>query len=525
MKIKKYKNETNNIKLLFALIFVSLYSYGQELIPTQCPSGAGNNKSGFKDKTTDEVVICNYYKVWNFDKELEGLAKVQKNITPNNQGATLRYGFIDKTGKEIISVKYDEISPFSENINCLAKVKLYGKYGFINKEGKEVIAVRYSNSEFQFNEGLAAVKCGGLYGFIDKTGKEIIPCKYNYAGTFINGLAPVKNDKDKDGYTDVAGTFYKGSIDNAIRIVAEKKARGDYKAILAHIQQAEQQMLPEQKLLPEQKQKDEKTVKKYCNSDVDVDLPEVSGKENSNTFAWVIANENYQHVDDVEFALNDGETFKEYCIKILKLPEENVKFFENATLNNIASAIRQIKGIDGATEEKKNIIFYYAGHAIPDEQAKSAYLLPTDGYGTDVESCYKIDKLYSELSTLSAKSVTIFMDACFSGIQRSGDMVVKGRGVARAVQPGKPSGNIVVFSAATGDQTALPYRDKGHGMFTYFLLKKLKETQGAVTFGELDDYIRNNVSLKSISINNKPQTPTVVPATSMEDKWRTMKLK
>jgi len=117
------------------------------------------------------------------------------------------------------------------------------------------------------------------------------------------------------------------------------------------------------------------------------------------------------------------------------------------------------------------------------------------------------------------------MDACFSGSQRSGDMLASARGVAIKVTQDAPVGNMVVFSAAQSDETAFPYRNKGHGMFTYFLLKKLQETKGEATLGELGEYITSNVRQQSIVINSKSQTPTVTPSATMGDKWRGMKLK
>jgi len=81
-----------------------------------------------------------------------------------------------------------------------------------------------------------------------------------------------------------------------------------------------------------------------------------------------------------------------------------------------------------------------------------------------------------------------------------------------------------VFSAAQSDETAYPYHEKGHGMFTYFLLKKLQESKGKVTLGELSDYIINNVRQKSIVENNKSQTPVVTPAEALTEKWETMHL-
>ncbi|MCL2510685.1 MAG: caspase family protein [Bacteroidales bacterium] len=256
----------------------------------------------------------------------------------------------------------------------------------------------------------------------------------------------------------------------------------------------------------------------------DVAIPPATNIKNSKTFAVIIANENYQNESQVLFAKNDGETFKQYCIKTLGLPEENVSMRTNATLNNIRTEINWLSNVANKFNGEANIIFFYAGHGIPDESSRTSYLLPVDGSGSDVMSGYKLDDLYKTLGKLPAKSILVFMDACFSGAQRSGEMMASARGVAIKSTPGEPVGNMIVFSAAQGDETAYPYRDKGHGMFTYFLLKKLKETKGAITLGELGDYISDQVGKQSIITNRKSQTPTVNPSYIMADEWRRMKL-
>ena len=67
--------------------------------------------------------------------------------------------------------------------------------------------------------------------------------------------------------------------------------------------------------------------------------------------------------------------------------------------------------------------------------------------------------------------------------------------------------------------------EKHHGLFTYFLLKELQATGGDVDMGTLTDYVTKQVKRQSVVINNKRQTPTVVPSANMTSKWRTMKLK
>lgn len=258
-------------------------------------------------------------------------------------------------------------------------------------------------------------------------------------------------------------------------------------------------------------------------SDVDVEIPQLN-QINETTFAVIIANENYEEETQVEYALNDGEIFKTYCKEVIGLPESNIHYRENATLNNILAELDWMKQISTAFGEEAKFIFYYAGHGIPDEASGDAYLLPVDGRGNMLATGYSLNKLYETLGGLTAKSVTVFMDACFSGAVRDGGMMASARGVAIKAKQAAPKGNMIVLSAAQGDETAYPYKEKGHGLFTYYLLKKLQETKGDVTLGELSDYITSEVKKRSIIANGKLQTPIVTSSNSATD-WRSWTLK
>ncbi len=256
---------------------------------------------------------------------------------------------------------------------------------------------------------------------------------------------------------------------------------------------------------------------------VDENIPETNTK-NSNTFAVIIANEDYQSVAPVPYALNDGKIFREYCLKTLGIPEKQIKYIPNATGNQIKAQINWLQTLAEVFTDP-HIIFYYAGHGIPDESSRTAYLLPVDGIGTDVSTGYKLDDLYAVLGKMPAENVTVFMDACFSGSKREEGMLASARGVAIKARSGMPQGNMVVFSAAQSDETAYPNNEEKHGMFTYFLLKKLQDTQGDVTLQELGEYITLNVSQQSILLNGKSQTPCVTPSASLDASWREWKLK
>ena len=266
-----------------------------------------------------------------------------------------------------------------------------------------------------------------------------------------------------------------------------------------------------------------KYMKAYKEVDVDDDIPIVA-KKNEKVFAVVIANEKYQMEKAVQYAKNDGRVFAEYCRKTLGLPEKNIHYVTDATLNNLKYELKWLQNVMKVYRGEAKVIFYYAGHGIPDEQNKNGYLLPIDGYGSDVTTGYALDDLFKTLGNMPSKSVTIFLDACFSGAKRDGDMLASTRGVAIKVKQNAPQGNMVVFSAAQGDETAYPYNEFEHGLFTYYLLKKLQETKGDVTLGELGDYIKTKVEQQSIVVNGKLQSPSIMSAPLIGNDWKTWKL-
>lgn len=265
---------------------------------------------------------------------------------------------------------------------------------------------------------------------------------------------------------------------------------------------------------------------KLGKSDVDMNIPQTELLDEK-AFAVIIANENYEMVAGVPMALNDGRTFSLYCEKTLGLPKSNIRLYEDATYGSMLRAVRDIERISSAYNGDIRVLFYYAGHGIPNETTKDAYLLPVDADGLQTEVCYSLNKLYAELGRLRAESVIVFLDACFSGAQRDSEsrMLASARGIALRAKQELPQGNMVIFSAASGDETAFPYTEKGHGLFTYYLLKKLQETQGDVTLSELGDYVTEHVKQQSVVTNRKPQTPNISASLTMDGIWQDLRLR
>ena len=281
---------------------------------------------------------------------------------------------------------------------------------------------------------------------------------------------------------------------------------------------------PKKEETPAVAQEDEK--EEPAKSDVDVDIP-VNAVMNDRTFVCIIANENYTHVADVPNAANDGKVFAEYCNKVLGIPKDNIMLHRNVSYGSLITVVEDVRNVAEALNGDCNLIVYYAGHGIPDESEKTAYLLPVDSDGKHVRTCYSLGEFYSELSSMNAKCTTVFLDACFSGASRNnnGEMVVAARSIAIDVDESEIEGRLVVFSAASDDQTALAYDEKNHGLFTYFLLKKLKESNGDVSLLELGDYLKEQVALHSVLKNHKKQTPTVIVGAGFGSEWELLRLK
>ncbi len=263
------------------------------------------------------------------------------------------------------------------------------------------------------------------------------------------------------------------------------------------------------KIAMKRKATDDETFKRK--SDVDQLIPEGSQARN-NTYALVIGNQYYRFVPEVPFAINDALTFVEYCKITLGIPSENIHYSENATKHMILEVeLEDWLRKEIPNKQKKNLIIYYAGHGVPDiKDGNKAYILPTDVRGTTPYHGIALDDFYSKIGDMGFNLVTIFLDACFSGINRNNKGLGDERAVEVEAQESTPmTGNLIVFSAAQGNETAQGFQDQGHGLFTYYLLKELKETKGDISFGKLADSLNKQVSNKAPYLNlKKKQSPT-----------------
>jgi len=261
-------------------------------------------------------------------------------------------------------------------------------------------------------------------------------------------------------------------------------------------------------------------------SDVDQNIP-VLNNTNPNRFALIIGNEDYTtHQSDlssevnVEFAKNDAFAFKAYAENMLGIPKENIIFLIDATAAKMKQGVNKMNLLIKNSQSKADVFVYYAGHGLPEENTKEPYLIPVDVSGTDLSMALSINELYNKMIEYPSARITVILDACFSGGARNQGLV-SARSIK--VKPKDPllNSKLIVFAASSGEQSSLPYKEKKHGMFTYFLLKKLQESSNhSVTYNELSEYISSQVGLKSVLINDKEQNPQVNISPALGNEWK-----
>jgi hypothetical protein len=237
------------------------------------------------------------------------------------------------------------------------------------------------------------------------------------------------------------------------------------------------------------------------------------GKAAPDDIAVIIGNANYKatakDIPDVVPAYADAEGMKRYATQALGIREENVIFIKDAKLVDFVATFgtsdnHKGKLFNWVKPGQTNVFVFYSGHGAPSGDGGSSYLVPVDAQGSLIElSAYPIRTLYGNLSKLPAKSVTVVLEACFSGSSQAGTVIKNASPVfQKALQEAVPP-NLNVITAASGTQIASWEQDKSHGLFTkHYLLgmagaadkKPYGNGDGKVSTDELTTYLKGTMS-------------------------------
>jgi hypothetical protein len=247
-----------------------------------------------------------------------------------------------------------------------------------------------------------------------------------------------------------------------------------------------------------------------------------TGLVDNDAIAVIIGNKDYKSVDvpDVAYALRDAQIMKKVAQDVLGVPENNIIYIENARssdFNKIFGTANNAKGMLANWARPASKIFvYYSGHGSPDANTKEAYFVSVD---SDINyialSGYPVKQLYQNMGALNVKSVTIVLDACFSGLSQAGTITKSASPVfVNVANPfADAQADITVISSSKADEISTWDETNRFGLFTYNFVKSLKEADtnhdGKITVKEIETYLSQNVPYAARRQMNRDQHPQV----------------
>jgi len=261
---------------------------------------------------------------------------------------------------------------------------------------------------------------------------------------------------------------------------------------------------------------DPKTVS--VKSDID-DLPAIKARRGRNAYAIVIGIENYrQKLPKADFASQDARLVADYLTKTMGFPEENVIVLMNDRASYVDLAKYFEKWLPNNVEAGSNVFVYYSGHGAPNPKTGDAYLVPYDGDPAFIdETGYSLKRMYAALGRLPAREVIVALDSCFSGAGGRSVIAKGSRPLVMNLQTALVPKTVTVLAASSGEQTSSTYDEKGHGLFTYFLLKGIRNedvvrSDGSLKIDDLYSYLRPQVERIARKQYNNEQTPQLIEA-------------
>lgn len=251
--------------------------------------------------------------------------------------------------------------------------------------------------------------------------------------------------------------------------------------------------------------------KKPARSKFDLQPEAMKRVATKDAVAIIIGIQDYKHMPSAEFANDDARHFYQYAIRALGVPPENIRALIDggADQSDILKTFKIWLPLHVKSDQTEVYVFY-SGHGLPTQNGDSFYFLPTSADKDFFdESAIELNKIISSLKTTNPKSVTFFLDSCYSGYARSGDtLLANTRPVKlRSSETVFPS-NFTVIAASQSDQISSSSPDLKHGIFSYYLMRGMEgdadlNKDGKITTGEIHEYLATQIPRQAEMLNRR----------------------
>ena len=230
--------------------------------------------------------------------------------------------------------------------------------------------------------------------------------------------------------------------------------------------------------------------------------------------AIIVGVENYNKLPMASFAANDASEFRAYATRFLGIAPGNVKLLVDSQAQRADILLAFKYWLPARVNTGRTDVYvFFSGHGVMQETANLPYWLPFD-VNTDLleDTAVSQTALLTQLNQLGAKSVTVFLDTCFSGTNRSGQVLTaQQRGVSIKKTSGALPAMTNVLSAGSRTQSAYGDANLQHGVFSFYLLKGMAGAADSnrdklISLGELADYVSSQTSRHALGMQ-KIQEP------------------
>jgi hypothetical protein len=240
-------------------------------------------------------------------------------------------------------------------------------------------------------------------------------------------------------------------------------------------------------------------------------------KKENDAVAIIVGIQNYKRLAKADFADQDASKFAEYANRALGIPKNKIKVLTDSDADQAAllKTFRNWLPLN-VNKGKTEVFVFYSGHGLPSNDGKSLYFLP-HGVDQDLLDETAIDqkKIVAAIQSAQPKSVTMFVDSCYSGQSRNGAQILAGAKpvTLKNSDIGYPP-EFTVFTASAADQISSASSDLQHGIFSFYLMKGMEgaadiNKDGNITYGEMQQYLSENVQRQALA-SNRVQVPQLI---------------
>ena len=161
--------------------------------------------------------------------------------------------------------------------------------------------------------------------------------------------------------------------------------------------------------------------------------------------------------------------------------------------------LRALKNWLSQTKPEDTVLFYFSGHGVADERGRN-YLVAIDSTLDLLEdtaiSIRRVNELLSDRKAIRARKIIAILDTCHSGA-RVGSKAIGELGQVLDPLFTNAEGRITLASCGI-DEQSFEDPQKGHGVFTYYLVEGLKgeadlDLDGVISATEVSNYVFNAV--------------------------------